>query len=424
MTRRGMLGVGLLVVVALVAGYRPHIRMEGAPAHPTPHALAPARHSHRPSPPESGNSIVTAALAVVARHTVMPLRGPEGLPGHPLGARLWLAAAVTATPTRYAVDLLWAPKLPPPIESPAAFFAQVANPHAVVPDGSFGGTRYPSAAAARAALASTVARTERDSAPFLTVPTTAGTSDRLTSPGGPIARVWHLAHPTHELLLWPQKGWRMELAGQVNGAEAQRVARRFVAQALPARYGLFADVETHHGATIVLAWVQGRAVYWVRADRLRRALLMATRMVSYRTVSATLINPQIPVPSVRRELRQLALSNRQEPWIVLTEPQLGASVGPGQLLPVSGRVLVHSPFIQYAETGKNVIAVSLNGGAGLQLVSMGLSVPSNGLIRGTIRIPYSLPALNGSGLLLTLQFVSHNAPVTEILLRPRTVARH
>ncbi len=411
-TRRHFISSAGLAAVVLLAGCTAHISRGTASSLPASHAAkrSPAR---KPSPPESGNTVVAEALAVVAQQTAMPLRGPEGLPGHPLSAPTWLTAAVTAVPSRYTVELLWVPKPGPPPESRSVFLSQVADPRALIPDGSFGGVRYPSTTAADAALS-------HNDAAFLSPPP-GPPSQRVME--GVTLRVWRLP-PGASLITWRENGWTMELRGPVTLAQARYLVHAIARHRLPAGPGLFAETVTRTGTTTVLDWRQGRNLYWVQAAPPTVALVMAHATVSYQQVSATLYGYQRPLPPAQ-VIAEAQQTNRNSPWVDLTAPHQDQRVRPGQRLMIAGQVLTHSPNITFAPTGLSVIGVYLNGGytnPSLELVTGRIAVSNTGTFQATVRIPYELPALDGPLLGLLLQYSSHMAPVTGILLNPTGVA--
>ncbi len=397
-----------MVAVVLLAGCSPHVSTQLPASQPARNSTARS-YTRKSSPPDSGNTIVAMALAVVAQQTAMPLRGPEGLPGPPLSAPTCLTAAVTAAPSRYAVELVWVPNLCPPPESRNVFMSQVSNPHALIPDGSFGGIQYPSATAARAAL-------PRDNAAFSSPPPRHPTI-RIVE--GVTMRVWHLA-PDETLITWRQDGWTVELSGQVTLAQARQCVRAITRHALPAGYGLFAEAVSPTGTTTVLDWMQGRDVYWTRAAQPTRTLVMAHAFVSYRQVSATLFGDRRPLPPARVIAAQEQL-NQGSPWVDLTVPQQNEAVRPGQFLMIAGHVLTHSSYISFTPSGLREIRLGLLAGytkPSLVIASGEVAVDTSGAFAGTLRIPYELPALYGPRLTLSLQYVSHMAPVTQILLNP------
>ncbi len=417
---RGGISAGLLLLAG--CGWTPATHPGASPA-PTQRAS----HAPRPSPssPTSGNTIVTEALAVVAQSANMPLRGPEGIPGHPLTAKTWLTAETTATSSHYAVALVWAP---------AAFFGGPAPPSTVVarggpltPDGSFGGRQFATATAARAALATTNASVETGGTG---VPAAhpVGVSQQVTVLSGVTARAWHLTEPGQAVLLWRQRGWHWELTGTATVAEARRLASWVASRRLPAPQGLFTEAVARTGMTVVLDWTQGRAVYWTRGAGPAPALTMADAMVAYGQVSATLLGPAGRILPPDRAIAQQETGNRISPWVDLTSPQQNQGVRPGQVIEITGHVLTHSQFIDFADVQMRGIGVSLLAGdtkPSLQIaaVERGITVSASGAFAGALRIPYELPALYGPLLTLVLQYTSHMAPVTQILLSPQLLHR-
>ncbi len=408
-TRRWLQGAGVVAVVVLLAGCRPHVSTQARSSQTVPHSTTRSL-MRKPSPPESGNTVVAEALAVVAQQTAMPLRGPEGLRGHLLSAPTWLTAAVTAAPSRYAVELVWVPKPGPPPESRKVFMSQVADPRALSPDGSFGGRHYPSTAAARAAL-------PRSNVAFTSPPRRHAT---IRPVDGVTMRVWHLASD-ESLIMWRQEGWTVELRGRVTLVQARQLARAITGHPLPAGPGLFAEAVTRRGTTTVLDWRQAQDIYWTRAAQPTLALIMAHAFVSYRQVSATLFGDRRPLAPDRVIAEQEQL-NRASPWVDLTAPRQNQAIRPGGLLVIAGHVLTQSPYITFAPNGPHIIGVSL--AAGYENPSLGIAsgvirVSASGTFSGTLRIPYELPALDGPRVTVSLQFSSRMAPVTLVVLNPR-----
>ena len=406
MTRRHVISSAGLAAVVVLAGCSSHVSTRASSSVPAP--LSTTRSTPRkPSPSESANTVVTEALAVVAQQTAMPLRGPEGLPGHPLKARTWLTAAVTAAPSRYTVELLWAPFPGPPPESRSVFLSQVADPRVLIPDGSFGGVQYPSSTAAHAGLS-------HNNVAFVSLPR-GHPSHRIVD--GVTLHVWRLA-PDGTLITWRETGWTVELRGPVTLAQARLLVRAITRHRLPAGPGLFAETMTRTGTTTVLDWKQGRDIYWVQASSVTVVLAMARATVSYRQVSATLFGNRRPLPPARIVAEDIQL-NRESPWVDLAAPRQDEGVRPGQLLMIAGHVLTHSPYI-VAPTSPPDIGVSLTAGytkPSLGIASGVVTVSASGTFAGTLRIPYELPALYGPRLTLILQYSSHMAPLTQILLR-------
>jgi hypothetical protein len=301
------------------------------------------------------------------------------------------------------------PKPAPPPEIRNVLLSQVSNPHALVPDGSFGGIQYPSARAAHAAL-------PRNNGAF---------SGSL--PGHPvlrvvegmIMRVWHRA-PGETVIAWRQDGWTVALTGPVTLAQARDLAHAITQHLLPAGPGLFAEAVTRTGTTTVLDWQQGRDIYWTEAAQPTLALTMAHTMVSYRQVSATLFGAEPLLPPARVIAEQEEL-NRDSPWVDLGTPRQDQAIRPGELLVISGHVLTQSPYIRFAPNSPHLIGVTLAAGytkPSLEIASGVLRVSASGLFSGTLRIPYELPALDGPRVTLMLQFSSPMAPVTQVLLEP------
>jgi hypothetical protein len=348
-------------------------------------------------------------LAVVAQHTAMPLRGPEGLPGHALSAPTWLTAMVTAASAHYAVELVWVPKPAPPPERRSVFLSQLSDPHALVPDGSFGGIQYPSATAARMALPLT-------NAAFSVTPSGPSTVHVVD---GMRLRVWPRA-PGESQITWRQDGWTVALTGPVTLAQARALARAIMRHALPARPGFLAEAVTRTGTTTMLDWQQGREVYWTEAAQPALAITMAHAFVSYRQVSATLFGAQTPLSPAQAMAEQEQL-NRDTPWIDLAAPRQDQPIWPGELLVISGHVLTQSPYIRFAPNSPHLIGVTLAAGytkPSLEIASGVLRLSASGVFYGTLRIPYELPALDGPRVTLMLQFSSPMAPVTQVLLEP------
>lgn len=412
---RGGISAGLIVLAG--CGWTPATHPGASPA-----STWTAPHAHQPSPssPTSGNTIVTEALAVVAQTANMPLRGPEGIAGHPLGAKTLLTAETTATRSRYAVALVWAP---------AASFGGPAPPSTVVarggpltPDGSFGGRQFATATAARAALVPTNATVETGGTGVLAAHPV-GESQQVTVFPGVTARAWHLRELGQAVLLWQQKGWQWELTGIATVADARRLARWVASRRLPVPQGLFTEAVARTGTTAVLDWTQGPSVFWTRAAGPAQALTIADAMVPYSQVSATLLGPARVILPVRHAIAQQEALNRISPWVDLTSPHQDQGVRPGELIEITGHVLTHSPYIDFADVQLRGMGVSLLAGdtkPSLQIASVegGITVSASGAFAGALRIPYELPALYGPLLTLVLQYTSHMAPVTQILLSP------
>ena len=234
---------------------------------------------------------------------------------------------------------------------------------------------------------------------------------------GVTLHVWRLA-PDATLITWRENGWTVELRGPVTLAQARLLVRAITRHRLPAGPGLFAETMTRTGTTTVLDWKQGRDIYWVQASSVTVVLAMARATVSYRQVSATLFGNRRPLPPARIVAEDIQL-NRDSPWVDLAAPRQDEGVRPGQLLMIAGHVLTHSPYI-VAPTSPPDIGVSLTAGytkPSLGIASGVVTVSASGTFAGTLRIPYELPALYGPRLTLILQYSSHMAPLTQILLR-------
>ena len=283
-TTAGMLMMALAAAGGAVSAHPPLVRPEmstpwaaSAPIRSTKSHVTPSAQRREPSPPTSGNTIVTEALAVVARHTVMPLRGPDGLPGHPVSAPTWLTAAITSARTRYQVDLVWAPKPAPPPATRRVLAAQLPHPSRLIPAGSFGGTQYPSPTAARRALA-------LDNAAFHRAVTgnpggsraSARRPKRVTLFRGITAQAWHLGQAGDRLITWHQAGWTVDVTGRATVPQARALARAVKRSSLPVRHGLLVETVTARAASTALDWVAGRSHYWTRAAQAARALTWPT----------------------------------------------------------------------------------------------------------------------------------------------------
>ncbi len=354
---------------------------------------------------------------MVAQSANLPLRGPEGIPGHPLTAKTWLTAETTATSSHYAVALVWAPA-PSTVDTHGG---------PLTPDGSFGGRQFATATAARAALATTNASVATGGTG---VPAAhpVGVSQQVTVFPGVTARAWHLTEPGQTVLLWRQRGWQWELTGTATVAEARRLASWVASRRLPAPQGLLTEAVARTGMTVVLDWTQGRAVYWTRGAGPAPALTMADAMVPYGQVSATLLGPARLILPPPRAIAQYELDDRSSPWVDLTSPQQNQGVRPGQVIEITGHVLTHSQFIDFTDVQMRGIGVSLMAGytkpsLTIAVLKGGITVSASGAFAGALRIPYELPTLYGPRLTLSLQYTSRMAPVTQILLNPEPLHR-